>query len=104
LFLFVLFLLARSSYGEFLLLPLGSVPSAANAVNGAISNLLWKGAFVFFLFGTIDLFRQQKKYTDKLKMSKQELKEEHKESEGDPHIKGRIRRLQRDASRRLRWL
>jgi flagellar biosynthetic protein FlhB len=33
-------------------------------------------------------------------MSKQEIREEHKENEGNPQVKGRIRRIQRDLARR----
>lgn len=36
----------------------------------------------------------------KLRMSRQDLKQEHKENEGDPHVKGRIRQQQRAAARR----
>jgi flagellar biosynthetic protein FlhB len=39
-------------------------------------------------------------YHDKLKMSRQEVKQEGKELEGDPEIKGRIRQLQREAARK----
>lgn len=39
-------------------------------------------------------------YHDKLKMSREELKQEAKQSEGDPQVKGRIRALQREAARR----
>jgi flagellar biosynthesis protein FlhB len=39
-------------------------------------------------------------YHDKLKMSKEELKQEGKEMEGDPQVKGRIRALQREAARK----
>ncbi|MFC5303343.1 flagellar biosynthesis protein FlhB [Azospira restricta] len=39
-------------------------------------------------------------YHDKLKMTREELRQEAKEMEGDPHVKGRIRSLQREAARR----
>lgn len=39
-------------------------------------------------------------YKDKLKMSKEEVKQEMKEMQGDPHVKGRIRSLQMQAARR----
>ncbi|MCL2831220.1 MAG: flagellar biosynthesis protein FlhB [Betaproteobacteria bacterium] len=39
-------------------------------------------------------------YYDKLKMTKEEVRQEHKEMEGDPHIKARIRSIQRDTARR----
>ena len=48
----------------------------------------------------LDLFREQRKYNDRLRMSKQEIKDEHKRNEGDPQTKGRIRRLRRDLLRR----
>jgi flagellar biosynthesis protein FlhB len=48
----------------------------------------------------VDLFRQRRKYRRQLRMSKQEIREEVKETEGNPQTKSRIRRLQRDYSRR----
>ena len=39
-------------------------------------------------------------YHEKLKMTRDEVKREHKEMEGDPQVKGRIRSLQREAARR----
>jgi len=39
-------------------------------------------------------------YHDKLKMSREELKQESKETEGDPQVKARIRSMQREAARR----
>ena len=48
----------------------------------------------------IDVPWQMFSHAKKLRMSKEELKREHKENEGDPHIKGRIRQQQREAARR----
>lgn len=39
-------------------------------------------------------------YAKNLRMSKEEIRQEHKNSEGDPHIKARIRRLQQSRARR----
>jgi flagellar biosynthetic protein FlhB len=63
-------------------------------------NLLWKGVAFFLLFGMIDMFRQQRRFNQQMKMSKQEVRDELKDTEGNPQIKMRIRRLQRDARRR----
>jgi len=52
------------------------------------------------VFGAVDLFQQIKKHSSSMKMTKQEVKEEHKRSEGDPQMKGRIRRMRRDLLRR----
>jgi flagellar biosynthetic protein FlhB len=55
---------------------------------------------VLAIIAGIDLAYAIHKHTKKLKMSPQELKDEHKQSEGSPEIKSRIRRLQMEASRR----
>lgn len=52
------------------------------------------------LIAVIDVPYQLKHYADKLKMTKEELKQEAKESEGNPQIKGRIRQQQREMARR----
>jgi flagellar biosynthetic protein FlhB len=39
-------------------------------------------------------------YSNKLKMTREEVRQEAKESEGDPHVKGRIRQMQREMARR----
>jgi len=62
--------------------------------------LLWKAVYVFMIWGSIDLFRQQRRFTQEMRMSKQEIRDESKESDGNPQIKQKIRRLQRDALRR----
>jgi len=46
------------------------------------------------------LFRQKRKFMKDLRMTKHEVTEESKENEGNPLIKGKIRRLQRDLARR----
>ncbi|MEA1920879.1 MAG: flagellar biosynthesis protein FlhB [Campylobacterota bacterium] len=56
--------------------------------------------FVLFVFAMIDLVIVRKQYTDKLKMSKQEIKDEMKNMEGDPHIKGKIRQIQMQAAQK----
>jgi len=48
----------------------------------------------------IDVPFQLWQYQKRLRMSKEEVKREHKEQEGDPHVKGRIRALQREMARR----
>jgi flagellar biosynthetic protein FlhB len=55
---------------------------------------------IIFLFAVIDLIIVRKQYFDGLKMSKQEIKDEMKNMEGDPLVKSRIRQLQMEASRK----
>lgn len=90
-----------AGYAEGLLrLPFQSVPAGAAQIGGTLQDMLWKAAAIFVVFGAFDFLQQYRKHMSTLKMSKQEIKEEHKRNEGDPHIKGRIRRLRRDLLRR----
>jgi flagellar biosynthesis protein FlhB len=52
------------------------------------------------LIVAVDVPFQLWSYYNKLKMTKEEVKQEGKEMEGNPQVKGRIRSLQRDAARR----
>lgn len=47
-----------------------------------------------------DIFWQLYSHFKKLRMSRQEIRDEHKQNEGDPHVKGRIRQAMRAAARR----
>ncbi len=55
---------------------------------------------IIFIFAIIDIVIVRKQYFDGLKMSKQEVKDEMKNMEGDPLIKGKIRQIQMEASRK----
>ena len=55
---------------------------------------------VVFLAALIDVPLQAYFFKSRLKMSHEEVKQEHKESEGDPHTKGRIRQKQREIADR----
>jgi flagellar biosynthetic protein FlhB len=57
--------------------------------------VLIKVAAVMGVFAMLDFYYQRWQYEKDLRMSKQEVKEEHKESEGSPQIKARIRAIQR---------
>ncbi len=67
------------------------------AIMGATTNLTvhLMGAVVVMLAAVAiaDYFFQYRQWFERQKMSLQEMKEEFKQSEGDPHVKGRIRQL-----------
>ena len=92
--------LVADNLGGFLSLPLRSVPDGITLVAGSIQTLLWKASLVFMVFGTVDLVRQKRRYQNDLKMSKQDIRDEFKEVEGNPLMKQRIRRIRRDLARR----
>ncbi|MFA5454732.1 MAG: flagellar biosynthesis protein FlhB [Sulfurimonas sp.] len=55
---------------------------------------------IIFIFAVIDIIIVRKQYFDGLKMSKQEIKDEMKNMDGDPLIKAKIRQIQMQASRK----
>ncbi|HZU27416.1 MAG TPA: EscU/YscU/HrcU family type III secretion system export apparatus switch protein [Bryobacteraceae bacterium] len=91
---------AHDGLADILRLPLQNIEVATGRVAESIRALLWKAGGLFLVFGAVDLFRQHKRLNSSLKMSKDEVRRENKEMEGDPQIKARIRRLRRDLSRR----
>jgi len=57
-------------------------------------------ALVFVVMAVFDFWYQQYNHTKKLKMSKQEVKDERKQADGDPKIKARIRAIQQEMAKR----
>lgn len=55
---------------------------------------------VFFVFAVIDLIYQRYSYKKSLRMSKQEIKDEFKQTEGNPEVKAKIRQLQREMAKK----
>lgn len=54
------------------------------------------GAFLFL--AVVDYAYQKYKFEDSIKMTKQEIKDEYKQAEGDPQIKGKIKQKMREMS------
>jgi len=83
-----------------LMIPLSSFQVGLETLRSLCMDLLWKAAALFLLFGFIDFFRQKRRFAKQMRMSKQDIRDEVKESDGNPQTKMRIRRLQRDVRRR----
>jgi flagellar biosynthetic protein FlhB len=78
-----------------------SDPNVATELFGSVLVRVLAGLLVALaLIGAIDLGWQIHSNTKSLRMSRQDLKDEMKESEGSPEMKGAIRRRQMEASRR----
>lgn len=69
-------------------------------IGNLVINLGLKISMVFLIIGLGDLIYQKLKFRKDMRMTKQELKDEFKNSEGDPQIKSRIRAKMREASMR----
>jgi flagellar biosynthetic protein FlhB len=62
--------------------------------------LVIKCFWVIALLAILDFFYQRWEYEENLKMTKQEVKDEFKQTEGDPQVKGRIRSVQMEMARK----
>lgn len=77
--------------------------SPVNALHHGLSMVATScGLVMLGLFPMVgfDVFWQLYSYFKKLRMTRQEIRDEHKQNEGDPHVKGRIRQAMRAAARR----
>jgi len=59
-----------------------------------------KISIIYVVVGLADYIYQRFKFSNEMKMTKQEVKDEYKNTEGDPQIKGRIRQKMREVSQR----
>ncbi len=89
-----------NSYEEVLSIGLESITSALSH-----SGIIITEAFIFvslalIVVAAVDVPFQVHQHITQLKMTKQEVKEEHKQQEGNPEIKGRIRQVQREMSQK----
>lgn len=60
----------------------------------------FKISMVYLVIGLLDFAYQKHKFNDEMKMTKQEVKDEYKNTEGNPEIKGRQKQRMREASQR----
>jgi flagellar biosynthetic protein FlhB len=97
---FAVYSIASDNLAAFAALSHASFSGALQVVAGSLNALLWKAAILFAAIGCLDFLRVYRRHNKSLRMSKQELREEAKETEGNPQMKGRIRRIQRDLARR----
>ncbi len=59
-----------------------------------------KISIVYLILGIADYIYQKRKFSEDMKMTKQEVKDEYKNTEGDPQIKGRQRRKMQEVSQK----
>jgi flagellar biosynthetic protein FlhB len=100
LLLWAVYRVAESQMAMVAALPRAPLAASLALVSESIRTLLWKAAAVIVAIGLIDLLREWRRYSSRMRMTKQEVREEFKESEGNPLVKMQIRRIQRDRVRK----
>lgn len=68
-------------------------------VLGLIIEMVLKLCLVFLVIAIFDFMYQRWEYERNIKMSKHDIKEEYKQTEGNPQIKGKIKEIQRQRAR-----
>jgi flagellar biosynthetic protein FlhB len=96
----VLYSVARSAMQDFFALQDLPLDEALAAAGARLLQALLALAAVFVLFAVIDLPLQWLLFQREQRMSKQDLKDEYKKTEGSPQIKQRIRQVQQQLAQR----
>ncbi|MGN1179863.1 MAG: flagellar biosynthesis protein FlhB [Suilimivivens sp.] len=83
----------------FLLYDIG-LNQAIGLIGETVTDLGIRISAVYMVIAFLDLAYQKHKFKEDMKMTKQEVKDEYKNQEGDPQIKGKQRQRMQEASRR----
>ena len=82
----------------------GAIDLSADGIAGLAMTLIFKAVLaalaVLAVIAAADYFYQRHRFMTRHRMSRQELKDEHKQSEGDPMVKARIRQIRLERSRK----
>ena len=93
---YVVYSIVRNNIDPLTRLPHGGAPAVLNSLYPLLSSLAIKITFCYIAIAGFDFFFQKFQHTKQLKMSKDEIKREYKESEGDPQIKGKRKQLHQE--------
>ncbi len=97
---FVAYLSVRSELGQIIPLMDQSTPDIIRFIGRMSFRILATTCVILAVLAILDYAYQRWEHERNLRMSRQELKDETKETEGDPLIKSRIRRIQQEMARK----
>jgi len=97
---YVAYITVAAEYELLVMLADTTVMSIWNFITAATFNIFIRIIIVLLIIAVLDYSYQRYEHEKKLKMTKQEVKDENKQMDGDPQVKGRIRALQREMARR----
>lgn len=90
---FVAFSMAIPWLGDIAVMPDFAVSDALDRLYVVALSIVAGALIVMFVVAALDFAYQKYDFTKSMRMSRQEVKDEHKETEGDPHVKARIRKI-----------
>lgn len=75
------------------------IPTMMNEMLALVLRLMAGVLVILLVVAVMDVLYQRNEHMKKMRMTKQELKDEYKQSEGDPQIKGKLRQLRAERAR-----
>lgn len=81
------------------ILPTLAIGQILDEINYLVLRLFTGVIAVLFVIAIADLVFQRYQHRKQLRMSRQEIREEHKQQEGDPHVKARLRQIRTERAR-----
>ncbi len=96
----VTYAVVRGSFHQLLFLADMSLPQGVALVAGLVFRVGLAAVMVFLVLAVLDFIFQRYDFRQRLRMSKQEVKEELKQTEGDPQLKAKLRERQRQMAMR----
>lgn len=75
------------------------IPTMMDEMLALVLRLMAGVLVVLLIVAVMDVLYQRTEHMKKMRMSKQELKDEYKQSEGDPQVKGKLRQLRAEKAR-----
>lgn len=101
---YIVFSFLRDRYSDIESLVGGDYLASCSIIGGLTWSLLLRAAMCLFVIAGLDYMFQRSQLEKQLRMTKQEVKEDYKRTEGDPLVKSRIRQKQREISKQRMML
>ncbi|MBN2036812.1 MAG: flagellar biosynthesis protein FlhB [Chitinispirillaceae bacterium] len=90
----------KGEFDKIMVLADASIAAIVQFTADTAFNIILRVALVLFILAILDWAYQKYEHEKQLKMTKQEVKDERKQADGDPQVKGRIKSVQREMARR----
>ena len=91
---FIAYFVVKSEISALLILPRTSLNNILNVMSRVFIKLVFYITLFVIILAIADFIWEKYQYIKKLKMTKQEVKDEYKQLEGDPQIKGHQKKIQ----------
>lgn len=95
-----IYMVLHNQRAEILVLSDKSVMDVVMVARGLIFQMVLAAIAVMVILAVIDFIFQRSQFMKEQRMSRREIKDEYKESEGDPHIKARQRQIRQERAQR----